>query len=541
MREFENRDYQSSMRPPHHTSLHKQTHPKALFIFAGILFAGTALMALIGFIAFRTPVTSDMLDISINTPDTVLVGELFDIDLELRNKEQMQLEDVNIRLIYPAGFSFMSAQPAAGNAHQNLWIIPTIKSQAKEKIRIKGVMLSDGKLPLEALVSYKIADIHSMFEKKVSRDVQSSGLDEKLTLTGPLTVSGGQMMEYRVAYTLPKEGLFEGVALTLPDGFTSSEVIPKADVGTSQWSFKSLLDHARDLRGEIVVKGVFASSSASQECVAEYILSKEKNLVIRKTITTSIESSLLSLELTKPQSISWSEPVTYTMTLRNGGTKVVENAEVVAMIEGEAIDRKLTDTALRARIQGSSYRWTKDVVPQLARIPAGGTVKVPVSLKLIGRDLRAQLTTRDISFTVSAIAQSEGGGSLSTELPLQKLTIPSDASMYIQTQALDESRKKISITLENSLSDVESLLLTATLPEAAEWLDEYTVSAGSLSFDPAADEAHWTLNRLPVGIPVTISFTVRASSADTISVRFSAQDPRASVPIVKKTSFSLAD
>jgi len=90
-----------------------------------------------GAAAASVKIVSTPLSLKLNVPDQAVSGKELSLSLEYQNQSDADFSDVSVKLSYPSGFNFISADPAPA-LENNIWKLGDIKGKASGAIKIKG-------------------------------------------------------------------------------------------------------------------------------------------------------------------------------------------------------------------------------------------------------------------------------------------------------------------------------------------------------------------------------------------------------------------
>ena len=82
-------------------------------------------------------IVSTPLSLKLNIPDQAVSDKELNLSIEYQNQSDADFSDVSIKLAYPSGFNFISADPAPGSGN-NIWKLGDIKGKASGAIKING-------------------------------------------------------------------------------------------------------------------------------------------------------------------------------------------------------------------------------------------------------------------------------------------------------------------------------------------------------------------------------------------------------------------
>ena len=93
--------------------------------------------------AFEDSVTASVkiaatpLAVKLNVPDQAVSGKELSLLLEYQNQSDADFSDMSVKLLYPSGFNFVSADPAP-TSENNIWKLGDIKGRTNGLIKING-------------------------------------------------------------------------------------------------------------------------------------------------------------------------------------------------------------------------------------------------------------------------------------------------------------------------------------------------------------------------------------------------------------------
>lgn len=84
-------------------------------------------------------IVSIPLALKLNVPDQAVSGKELNLSLEYQNQSDADFSDMAIKMTYPPGFNFISADPAsASGTGNNIWKLGDVKGKANSAIKITG-------------------------------------------------------------------------------------------------------------------------------------------------------------------------------------------------------------------------------------------------------------------------------------------------------------------------------------------------------------------------------------------------------------------
>ncbi|MEI6378515.1 MAG: hypothetical protein WCO55_02560 [Candidatus Falkowbacteria bacterium] len=254
----------------------------------------------------------------------------------------------------------------------------------------------------------------------------------------------------------------------------------------------------------------------------------------------------------KDQSADFGQTMTYSINYANKGMDPLENIVISANLKGDLVDWKSFKDKFGGKVEGSVVSWTKNELPDLARLDkdAKGTIDFSVKIKDLDAFketnsfkplLKAYATftnkkvgdVKQIVADVNARDQQasiidNGGASGTANANLEHATSSENMSNVILTRInsdlqLDEKVLYYSLDNEalgfgpvpleigktttlrafwkitNTLHNLSSVEVSVNLPQYVNIDGKPTATVGSLNYDPANHRLVWSISRLDKG------------------------------------------
>jgi hypothetical protein len=117
-------------------------------------------------------------EFGIESPDNVLSGEEFFLDLKYHNRSTVGVKQVEIVAKYPDNFTFISSDPEPVEGKNNYWQLGELGAGHQDRIRVKGKMFGpQGETGIVlASMTYMPDNFSSSFSKESSRTTLINGI-----------------------------------------------------------------------------------------------------------------------------------------------------------------------------------------------------------------------------------------------------------------------------------------------------------------------------------------------------------------------------
>ncbi len=550
----------------------KRSNRFGFFILVAVL-ALAAGAAWIGamFLSPRANFTQSSIDLTFDASATAKIGEATDIKINYKNTDKSPVTDTTLTLTYPTIFSYKESTPSPANDQNNQFTIGTLHGGETGQIDLKGLIVgqSGQSGSIVAKLTYHPINLNTEFslEKTFTFTITDSSI--KLSLKGPSQASPGDQIGYQISYsdfsTLTNANLI-AIRVVYPDGFTPNAWQPAPSVSPDTWKSSALLPIpvANNGTGTIDIKGSIDKSATTGGRFLVQLGSLDTN----NTFTVYVESQQM-LQLSRSDlgltlngsgdsagTLNFVNPLKLTVGYENKGTNPISDASIVLQFTGDAWDWASIQADNGGRFTSGQVTWTSKEIPALTSLAPGQKGQTSVSLKTVDfskvPELRsAGLLQKNQDVSLSAVANLSGTASSGTassdsstttttsSQPIQGKSGTLSYHLNTDTQLNGEARYfdangqalgsgplppkvgsitkyRINFTVSNTLHELSNLTFRANLPSAVNWTNNSNVSAGTLTFDPKAQQVSWSLNRLPTQVEkATISFEVSLSPKKT--------------------------
>lgn len=513
--------------------------------------------------------------------ESVVANGIIAATLTIKNVGTNPVDRLSASLTFPDGFQYLDASPVLPkNEQNNFWELGILKTGEQIDLAIQGRMVAadESEKEFEATVYYQPVNLSSEFKETVHASVVVKRSPFRLRIEGPDTVEQGKTAKYEIKYhesaeryTVPDLSVARPLKLrvALPPVLENVEFTPQPAASEYVWDL-SELENSRDpvfpdtrvigLIGQLSAlvdpsKGITATIGYenNSEFVAldetvfipQVVVPEERNLSLRLLFDGS-EDPVLPFTQTGDNTIH-----TITIEFENKGSKTFLDTVVHLSVPlspyilPAPFDNALPEAQQLAldNASGVSAAITSDIVPILATLAPGEKGSANVRIRTIDpityRSLTEQGGLSDASDTIPIRFSAEIGGVMSSagEKEMMSRTVAertmtlqfnSDTSLSIRNDVRREPVPTTTFewTLENTRHALAGISVQATLPSAALWTSQTSVSAGEIRFMPDTKEVVWTINRLPEGVrAVSARFTVEGDFSSAVpSVLAEAKD-----------------
>ncbi len=495
------------------------------------------------FFAGRTPSSSSALELRVEGPTDVSLGEEQAYELVWENTESQLLRDVDIRLNTPSDFTITSLDPVPTNPQARSWNLGWIQPHTTGRIRVKGFFVGSlgEQTALQLLGTYRAGPTQTLSEKTKLQTVKYTGTVLAGNLLFPERMTAGEPVQIRyVVANLGKQPIDHLVArLIFPAGF-----IPAAPATGTQMDLteRSAIFSIGSLSPGSFYTGLLPGSFASgvngdamfQAETGRLGLEGELLVAARSEARVGISSGDLVVRLVvnggdANRSLEPGEAIRATLAYENASDATLRDVRASFQLESLVNGRSATGTSLlnwfrlddprqgtsttKARLQTLSY--DKARIPVLAELSprSRGTIEVswptlPVASGT--RDAMIRLTAQ-----VQGLVAQESQPRVVRSQPII-LTYRTDADVAVEPRYFTEEGAPIGMgplpplvgkttvyrvywKVQKTLHALDEATVTAVLPQIGTWTGKTETSMGAIAYDETTRMVRWTIGKVADG------------------------------------------
>jgi uncharacterized repeat protein (TIGR01451 family) len=467
--------------------------------------------------------TSTNVILQIKGPSTMTSGNEAEYTVIYRNGENADLVNVSLDMLFPSGFTFKSATPAATSSSGQNFNLPLIKQGEDGQLVIRGKLsgATGEDKEIKAQLHYKLSNFNSEFEVEQSYHTNILPPDLTMDINGPVQVVNGQDTTFTVNFTNVTSQDYDnlGVQLTYPAGFsfTSSSTPPAKD--NNYWKLPTLPSGSS---GSLEITGSFAGDTSASMLVRAdlgQILNNVFSPQITATANFQIIASSLSVSISadKTDYIKLGDSIGYTVKYTNQGNIGLSNLVITANLSGVIVDLSHV-SAQDAIVTGSTITWKAATLPSLNVLSPNesGEVHFTVPVKqTLTTNLKNQSITASVSVTSDEITKPTKSAPLEIKL-ISKLALDVSGNYISGAAPMQVGQPTIiamTFVLSNLSNDLSNVEVVASLPlPSSAWNNVIVPQSESsrLSFDPNSGKIKWHLGDIP-------AFTGKFTPAQTVT------------------------
>jgi uncharacterized repeat protein (TIGR01451 family) len=487
------------------------------YVWAIVL--GVAIIGVLAFFAFHSGTSSPggeaNVKVTIDAPETAPSGSQMVYKFIIDNQDPAKLVNMELELVYPDGFTYLSSTPNAQNLSGSVFSIPDLSSGQNAvvivKVNAQGSINDDKHLV--ARLHYRYSNFNSEFIKESEHTVRLLASDVVMELTGPDTTTSTQPVTYKLRYKNESDHdiVNARIQLTYPEGFTYGTATPQPNLGQNIWNIGSLKQNEE---GTIEFGGTFATARPGQRALFEsefLVLDDQGNYYSQAstTFTTTISSTplLVTQEVQGADNdiVNPGTTLTFVIHYQNNSQVAATGVSVVASVDSKAVDLSSLKAEGGAEVNNNTVTWNTASVSNFEHLNPNESGTVQYSVKL--NNPATKDSSKNITVTSAVKIKSN---EYSTYLPGNsislKISSPSDLSSGVTVvsgpnppQSGATTVYQVTLNLRNSNNDFTDGLLTGFVASNLSGFDKSTVTvseASLVSYDPSTGKMTWKVGTL---------------------------------------------
>lgn len=519
---------------------------KRLLVFLILFFVLAGALAVAGMLLFspEKDFSGEQVALSFTGAEGAATGDDYVLTISLQNKGRVSLKKLELTIRYPDGFQFTSSSPKASNEFSNAWQLGTLGAGETETVRLVGKLLGElgSEKIFSATASYEPSNFASQFttEETFSTHISASALE--LELQAPHAVTNGQELTYEMTATNTSTETISRARLELvfPEGLSDITADPQASEGTRIW------DHPELKKGDSFTVTVKGTLKGDPKSVAElkaklgildgssvFLTQREKSalvLILEPTLNLRILSN--DQEVGAP--VDSRDALSLRIAYSNDSDSDFSNASIELSYTGkdsdgasvELVDQSgITSTTSFAKDETKALiRWTKDDLPDLARLVPGksGTIDVMLPMKgnmrTIGSGMNLAL---NVQATITAASVGDTGSGYEAKSNILEFPVNTELRLAVEGRYFSEEgallgsgplppEAGITTTyvlqwyLTNTLNGVTDALIAATLPEGATFVSAETNGGNNITYDATSRQVRWRIEKIDARVGQTL-------------------------------------
>lgn len=502
----------------------KHSIVKKFFVFSLAFFLvalGVAAFILFGGV---NQISSRNVDIKVVGPLSIPGGQEVSFDINIINKNNVDLEAVSLLVAYPEGTR--SAVDLSKELNEERFSLNKIKSGESNSKNIKAVFFGDKEevKPVKISLEYRVENSSALFYKEKTHDLVISSAPVIITATYPKEINSNQEISLSLEVVSNSKDKINDLLISAeyPFGFIFDSALPVANFGNNVWQFSTLEPGEKK---NIVIKGnmigqndeekVFKIKAGSGGGDDERIITVP---FVELMESVTIKKSFIDLNiLVGGQSGNYSgrggEKVTTKFVLKNNLPSRLYNISAEVHFKGGAFDESSISADNEGFFQSinDTILWDKRSVSNFADFGPGeekelGFQLTPLLYNQITKGVKPEI---EVTIKVRGERISDDGSSeeinvleirkimLGTDLVLQSKIVRSQGNLENSGPIPPKPDMPTTYTvvwnLTNSFNQVSNVEVKAVLPSYVKWTNLKSPSAEIFSYNQNTNEVVWNV------------------------------------------------
>ena len=518
-----------------------------IFLGAFIFFILAGGFAAYKFFAGSNVISGDNIDIIVRGPVSVAGGDELPLDIDIQNKNNVNLSAVDLKIEYPSGTRKPDNLSVAMERYSEA--IGNINVGKSERRLIKAVLFGEENTneDIKITVEYRVPGSNAIFYKEKVYTVLMSSAPVSFVVTGPEEINAKQKMEFKVEITSNSLTVIKNLILKAdyPFGYTFDSASPNpSSVDKSVWTIGDLQPGAKRT---IKILGIVQGQDGEQR-VFKFTVGMADKLdeesvgtpfaVYSNTI--SIKKPFIGVDLavdgdqSQEVSVSNGKTVRTDLTWNNNLASQIHDAIIQIKLRGGILDKS------SIRVEKGFYNsidntiiFDKQSNSELASIDPGtqGSASFTFSSFSSKSTTGSSFNNPDIYMDISVTGKRIEGSNVPQELlysDSKRIKIASSLNLIsngyrtvgpfensgpVPPKAEQETMYTITWTATDILNDVNDAKVVATLPPYVKWQNLTSPSSENISFNSLNNEVTWNIGGIKSGTGYslaarTVSFQV---------------------------------
>ncbi|MFZ6014845.1 MAG: hypothetical protein ACOYUZ_00620 [Patescibacteria group bacterium] len=528
---------------PDMTKLEKTESKRWIWIMAIISAAVLFLVALAwaGVYFFKTyqGFSGKGLELSIEGPEKISLGEETTYFINYRNPLHEPLASAEVRINFPADFMITHANPSL-RQEGNVWTLGALAAEEQGTITIRGKFTGAlGTISaVQAIATYRPANYSSDFEAMATKQIEyADTVMEGWIQTPEKAVPGDNTsLIYHIKNTGSEALTKLQVRIKVPEGFA----IDMKSIDTTQVEGRIFTKNIPGLSAgsstEVAIVGTFATGyggDAEVSAEAGTLGADGEFLPMQKAEAVfPVLAGDLSLTMVVNGSNQAKRGLAYGEILHGiiGYENTADEAlkDITIKIKMETIDSNsgevltnvtlvdeggISSSATTTKTEGAMI-WSRDSLADLGELSAHGGGDIDINIPLV----KAAPTKGAVAMKLSLEAEIKAVGDteLNRTIHMEPMifVMKSDARLSAEARYYSEegapygegplppivgqsTKYRIIWTIDKTVHGISDIDVSADLPRSVTFVTVATTSAGTVEYNAEDRQVHWKLNRMP--------------------------------------------
>ncbi len=484
-----------------------------------------AIVVSLGLIAFLawwglTSFDEKKVEIKIEGPDRTVSGEEVNYVVIYRNNTRTTLEDIQLTFYYPEN-SIVPNQQDLVQTFDLPDLQPSQESQIKLPVRIVGFKQEAKEVKAE--LSYQPEKISSRFSNQAEFSTIIFSVPLMVDFSLPEKLVSGQSFDFSLRYINQGETSLEDLEISMefPQGFTLTSADPEAKED-NLWQIDSLLAGEES---RIFMRGnIEGEKGESKSFKAQLAKEKEGEKIpytqTARSLTISLSPLFVSQTINNAEQYITraGDKLNYQINFENTTDVGISNIVINAKIEGAALNFEeldLQEGSFDSEKQAISWKASNLPLLEYLGPHQKGAIKFSVKIKdpipinnysdknftitntveIDSSDKPIALRDIEISGRSQLVTKIASGLRIKSQGYYHDEAMP--GSGPIPPKVGETTTYTIKWRLLNSINDLSSVVVEASLPPHVKWLNQKSPNSADLRYQSSTGKLVWQVGDLP--------------------------------------------
>ncbi len=472
----------------------------------------------------KSSFTSDSIGLVLTGKNEIASGEKLDLVLTYANDESVALKDIEINVMYPAGFIFENSAPELQKDLKGRWTIERLASGEQGEIKISGRLVGNPKENkiFTANFSYTPENFNSKFSKETECAVSVAKSNLEINTDFPKILNENASLKKSVkiknAGDKPISNL--QVKIELPTGFELSQSEPAAQE-LDTWNFSNI---AAGAETEIKLDGkVFGDAGSTKVFrIQAGQIDENKQFFLQNEKEVKLKIVKIDAELTataNKETLDGGEELEIKIHYKNKSSESLPSVVISADIDADLFD-KTTISAEGGKVEKARVIWDKSMKKELENLAVNTEGDLIFRAKVATDIAMSSASDKNFEIKFKAKLTSDlkdlGGDVFTKESDEEIIKLNTQVGYNIEIRYYDLNNKKVVgsgpvppkvgqettykvyLLATNSYNEVRDAKIEIYLANGVNFAGSKSSSAGSLDFFD--EKVIWDLKKMPAGI-----------------------------------------
>jgi uncharacterized repeat protein (TIGR01451 family) len=511
------------------TAVERASKKNKFILIGASIFVFLVIISLLGVIYVRisnSAFKEAKINIFINGPETVSVGEEVEYEVTVENKNRVSLDNVTIGLIFPNNFelqenSFITDKNLSGARID----VGKIKSKSKKQYKIKVSVgySNDTEFLLKSFVRYEPSNVSSFFQANTIKNVGLIQSAITASIFSTDSASSGELIDLMIKVKNNGEQEYDKLILKIeyPEGFNfDNSTVAPINGKNNIWVIEGIKSgEQRDIKisgklmGRIDAVKKFTVVISKKMEGKNIIVSRDKNVKI-------IPSKIILRQKSDSKSVYPGSFVNYKVVFKNNSTITLRDLILKVHLPDKFIKR---DSVNHDKGYYDSREniiiWKAADIEKFKNLQPGEEGEVAFSVQTQEQILLDQSKNKNPYMRVyseiesldvdSPIFENKKIISQQTKVLINSKMNITSAIAYLPKDNNGEEEgylkvdKKIflrvKLDMQNTTSDLKNVKLLADFPSGVSWERQIYPEGDNLEFHKRSNEMEWTVGSVKAG------------------------------------------